>query len=107
MPYVRATNEPDQFSDGSKSNLSCVGSRYGDPSGQTGSGGSGFFLLATSPPISEALAACALDRTAGTLGIVNPELDTVRIAEIELGEIAVQMLFAAVLIDADHATFED
>jgi hypothetical protein len=42
--------------------------------------------LATSPPIGQALAASALDRAAGAPGIVNPELDAVRIAEIELRE---------------------
>ena len=33
--------------------------------------------------------------------------DTVRIAEIKLGEVTVQMLLAAMLIDALHAAFED
>jgi hypothetical protein len=65
----------------------------------TGLGGSGFFGLATSPPIGQALAASSFDRAAGALGIVDPELDAVRIAEIELGEVAMQMLFA----DADTA----
>jgi hypothetical protein len=39
--------------------------------------------LATSPPIGQALPTRAFDRATGALGIVNPELDAVRIAEIE------------------------
>jgi hypothetical protein len=46
---------------------------WGEPSGEIGSGGSGFFGLATSPPIGQALATISLDRAAGALGIVNPE----------------------------------
>jgi len=34
--------------------------------------------------------------------MVNPELDSVRIVEIEFGEVTVRMLLAAMLIDADH-----
>jgi hypothetical protein len=47
--------------------------------------------LATSPPIGQALPASPLDRAAGTLGIVNPELDPVGISEIEFGEVAVKV----------------
>ena len=86
---------------------SCTGSAYAEASGQSGLGDSGFFLLATSPPIGQTLTASSLDRAAGALGVVNPELDAVRIAEIELREVAVQMLFAAVLINADHAALEN
>ena len=38
---------------------------------------------------------------------VNPELDAIRIAEIEFGKVAVKVLFAAVLVDANHAALED
>jgi len=44
--------------------------------------------LATSPPIGEALAFGTSDRAAGAFGVVNPEPGAVRIAEIELGEVA-------------------
>jgi hypothetical protein len=40
------------------------------------------------------------------LGVVNAQPDAVRIAEIELGEIAMQMLLAAVLVGSDHAALE-
>lgn len=59
------------------------------------------------PPIGEALPCSSLDREAGALGIIDPELDAVGIAEIELGEIAVKVLLAAMLIDASHSAFED
>ena len=39
--------------------------------------------------------------------IVNAELDAIGIPEIELGEIAVKVLFSAVLVNADHAALED
>jgi len=41
------------------------------------------------------------------LRIVNPVGDTVVVAELELGDVAVQVLLAAVLIDALHAALED
>jgi hypothetical protein len=86
---------------------SCTGSAYAEASGQSGLGDSGFFLLATSPPIGQTLTASSLDRATGALGIVNPELDAVRIAEIEFGEVAMQVLPTAMLVDADHAALED
>ena len=39
--------------------------------------------------------------------VVHAELGAVAVAEIELRQIAVQMLFAAMLIDALHAALED
>ena len=36
-----------------------------------------------------------------------PSLDRLRVAEIELGQIAVKMLLAAMLVNADHAALED
>jgi hypothetical protein len=60
-----------------KSNVNCIGWTYGEPSGQSGSGGYGCFLLATSPPISQALSASTLDSTAaeddGWRGVSGPE----------------------------------
>jgi hypothetical protein len=79
----------------------------GRSSSQRGSGGSGIGFLATSPPIGEALSARTLDCPAGALGIVNPELDAIRIAEVELGEVAVKVPLGAVLIDAGHSALED
>ena len=80
-------NRLTQFADSlsKNGNASWTGSTKGEPFGQSGSGGPGFFCLATSPPIGQALAASTLDCAAGALGIVNPELNAVRIAEIELG----------------------
>ena len=63
--------------------------------------------MATSPPIGEALAFGASDRAACAFGVVNPESDAVRIAEIELGEVAMQMLLADVLINTVDAALQD
>ena len=63
--------------------------------------------MVTSPPIGQALPARTFDRTASALGIVNPELDAVRTAEIEFGEVTVRMLLAAALVDPGHPALED
>jgi hypothetical protein len=42
----------------------------------------------------------------GALDIIYAEPDAIAIAEIKFAQIAMQMLFAAMLIDAFHATFE-
>ena len=57
----------------------------------------------TSPAVSEALADDTFQRLLGSLPIVEAVRGTVRVAEIELGEIAVQMLLRAMLVDAPHA----
>jgi hypothetical protein len=49
----------------------------------------------------------ALNRADGALCVVNAELSAVRVAEIELGEVAVKVTLAAVLINAFHATLEN
>jgi len=54
-------------------------------------------------PVSDS----TLDRAAGALGIVNPELDPVAVPEIELSEIAVKVPLRAMLIDADHAALKN
>ena len=41
--------------------------------------------------------ASPFDCAAGALGVVDPELDAIRIAEIELRKVAMQVRFAAVL----------
>lgn len=81
-----------------KSNVSCIGGRYVGPSRQIGSRGRGDAGLATSPPIGEALAFGRYDRAASALGIANPKPDAIVVTEIELREVAVQMLLAHVLI---------
>ncbi len=49
----------------------------------------------------------ALDRGMRAGGITHAELFAVIIAEIELGEIAMQMLLVAMLVHAEHAALED
>jgi hypothetical protein len=51
------------------------------------------------PPIGEALASDALQGFYSPVLIVNAKRNAVRIAEVELGKVAVQVLFLAVLID--------
>lgn len=48
-----------------------------------------------------------LKRVDGALSVVDFESDTVVVAEVELSKVAVQVLLAAVLIDALHAALED
>ena len=55
---------------------------------------------ATSGTIRQALADHAVDRLIGTILIVNAKRNPVRIAEITLAQIAVQVLLGAMLIDA-------
>jgi len=57
--------------------------------------------------IGKPLADDALQRAVGARGIVYAKRFAIRIAEIELSEIAVQMLLGAPLIYAAHAAFED
>jgi hypothetical protein len=57
--------------------------------------------------IGEAFPNDTFDRTLGALYVIYAEPDAIAIAEIEFGKIAVQVFFAAMLIDAFHATFED
>jgi hypothetical protein len=59
----------------------------------------------TSRSIGEALADDALNSTFGALYVIYAKPDAIAIAEVELGKVAVQMLFTA--IDASHATFEN
>ena len=61
----------------------------------------------TNPPISKALAFYHGEQLVVTLGISDLERGATVVAEIELGKVAVQMRFAAMLIDADHAALED
>src|ERR1700686_1899181 len=66
-----------------------------------------FSPWATSRFIGEATALCAADGKRRALHVVNPTLLPVAIAEIEFGQIAMQVRLADVLIDAVHATLKD
>jgi hypothetical protein len=57
--------------------------------------------------IGETLSNDTFDCARGALYVIYAEPDAIAIAEIEFGKIAVQMLFAAMLVDALHAAFED
>jgi hypothetical protein len=58
------------------------------------------------PPISKALPDNSSRQFFGAFHIVCVECNAVAVAEIKLGNIAVQVFLAAVLIDAFHAAFE-
>ena len=57
--------------------------------------------------IGQPLADHAREQPVGTIGIIAAGGDAVGVAEIELGEVAVKVLFGAPLIDAAHPAFED
>src|SRR5208283_5221556 len=65
------------------------------------------FLALRSRFISEPLALDPAQGAFGARGIVNAEANTVGITEVKFGEIAVKMLLAAMLINANHAAFEN
>ena len=64
-------------------------------------------LSVTSRSIGQPLADSALNRTGGALNVIYALPDAIAIPEIKLRKIAVQMLLAAMLVDALHAAFED
>ena len=64
-------------------------------------------LSVTSCSISEPLADDTFYRAFGALHIIYAKPDAIAIAEIKLRKIAVQMLLAAMLVDAFHAALED
>src|ERR1700729_1832529 len=64
-------------------------------------------LSVSRPRVSEALSNDTLDCSLSALHVVNTKTDAIAIAEIELRKIAVQMAFAAMLVNALHAAFED
>jgi hypothetical protein len=66
-----------------------------------------YSLSVTSGPIRETLAHDSFDCSLGTLHVIYAKADTIAIAKIVLREISVEMLLAAMLIDADHAALED
>lgn len=57
--------------------------------------------------IGEALASCTLQRDESAGAVIDADRDTIRVAEIEFGQIAVQMVFGAMLVNALHAALED
>jgi hypothetical protein len=57
--------------------------------------------------VHEALAFRAADRGNGAVNITDPKSGAVIVSEIELREIAVQILLAAMLIDAVHPALEN
>jgi hypothetical protein len=57
--------------------------------------------------IGEPLALGALHSNGGSLRIVDAEPKAVGIPKVELGQVAVQVLLAAVLVHAFHAALED
>lgn len=57
--------------------------------------------------IGQPLALGALQRQRSPLGIVDPKPRPAGVPEIEFVRIPLQVLFAAMLVNADHATLED
>jgi hypothetical protein len=66
-----------------------------------------FGLSVTRRRIGKTLSDDSLDRPFGALHVVNTEPDVIAVPEIILGKISVQMLLAAMLVDAFHAALED
>src|SRR6516225_1814021 len=84
----------------SNGSLNCTGSLYG-ASSQNGLGGSWFRGgFSTSRSIGQPLADDGADRALSTLYIIDPESDSVAVAEIEFGKVAMQMGLADVEIEA-------
>jgi len=90
-----------------KEKQSWIGSERGKSPGHRGLGGPGFFGSAVSLPIGKALADHTTNRAIGALHVINPKPDAVTVPKIELGKVAMQMPLRTMLVDADHATFED
>jgi hypothetical protein len=57
--------------------------------------------------INQPLSFDALQGEISSRQIVNAKLLAIGIAEIEFGKIAVKVLLAAMLVNSDHATFEN
>ena len=57
--------------------------------------------------IGKATALCALQGTRGAGNVIHAKFFAVAVAEIELGQIAVKVRFADMLIHAINAAFED
>jgi hypothetical protein len=61
----------------------------------------------TNPPIGQTLVASLTEKIFGAFCVADLESRTAIMTEIELSKLAVQVSFAAMLVDADHATLED
>ena len=61
----------------------------------------------TNPPIGEALAADGGQQHVVAFGISDLERRAAVVTEIELGQIAMQVSLAAMLIGADHSALKD
>ena len=59
------------------------------------------------PSICEAFADNAFDRIFGALYVVNSTTNAIVIPKVEFSQVAVQVLFAAMLIDALHSALEN
>ena len=57
--------------------------------------------------VGEPLALRALHRASSAFGVIDAQADAVRVAVIELRQIAMQMFFGAMLIGAAHTALED
>jgi hypothetical protein len=64
-------------------------------------------ILLVRPPVGQALALDASRSDLSAHQIIVPKFDAVAVAEIEFRQIAVQVLFLAVLVDALHSALED
>ena len=66
-----------------------------------------YFFRLVSLPVREALANDALQQFTCSLLVIYLKGDAVVVAEVEFGQIAVQVFTAAMLINAVHAALED
>lgn len=64
-------------------------------------------LARFSPPVGQALFIHAVGRNASTILVLDTELAAIVPTESEFVKITLKVLFAALLVDADHATLED
>ena len=64
-------------------------------------------LGCVNPPIGEALPGHAKQRQIAARRVVNPKRDAVIHAEVKFREITLQMLFATMLVCADHPALKD
>lgn len=73
----------------------------------SGAGGSCFGGFATSRSVGEPLAGSTRQGAGSAFTIFDPKSRAVRVAKIELGEIAMQVPFVAMLVDAPHPALEN
>jgi hypothetical protein len=63
--------------------------------------------VATNCSVGQPTASGALQGTLGAHHIIDPQLDPVGVPEIELGQVAMEMVLPAMLVDAEHPALED